>query len=258
MSPSGRLEGLGVVVTRPRAAADALAAPLAREGARVFIFPALAIEDLATSPELDRVLADLERFGLAIFVSANAVEKGLAAAGRHGPWPGRLRVAAIGEATAQALRNSGFATVISPLDRHDSEQLLQMPQLQAVKGENIIVFRGEGGKERLKEVLEARGAEVVYAECYRRVRPEGDRRPILEALERGEIHAVSVLSAETLANFVDMIGVEGARRLAGAALVVPHEAVGANREARHFGRVVVAAHGAEGLVSALAQRRVTT
>ena len=173
MSPSGRLEGLGVVVTRPRAAADALAAPLAREGARVFIFPALAIEDLSPTPEFDRVLADLARFDLAIFVSANAVERGLAAGARHGPWPQGLRVAAIGEATAQALRNSGFAAVISPQDRHDSVELLRLPQLQAVKGENIIVFRGEGGKERLKEVLEARGARVVYAECYRRVRPAG-------------------------------------------------------------------------------------
>jgi uroporphyrinogen-III synthase len=90
------------------------------------------------------------------------------------------------------------------------------------------------------------------------VRPEVDPRPILEALERAEIHAVSVLSAETLANFVDMIGVRGARGLAGAALVVPHEAVAANREARHFGRVVVAAHGAEGLITALSQLRVTT
>ena len=37
-------------------------------------------------------------------------------------------MAAIGEATAQALRNSGFERVISPLERHDSEQLLARDQ----------------------------------------------------------------------------------------------------------------------------------
>ena len=255
---AGRLEGLGVVLTRPRAAAEALAAPLAREGARVIVFPALAIEPLAPSAELERLLEDLAAFGLAIFVSANAVEKGLAAASRHGPWPPRLRVAAIGEATAEALRNSGFTAVISPRDRHDSEQLLALPELLAVKGENIIVFRGEGGRERLKEVLEERGARVTYAECYRRVRPHGDAKPVLQALARGEVHAVSALSAETLENFVAMIGAEGAARLGSTALVVPHEGVGRHREARRFGRVLVAAHGAEGLVNALAQLRVTT
>ena len=46
---SGRLEGLGVVITRPRPAAEALAAALAREGARPFVFPALEIEDLPPS-----------------------------------------------------------------------------------------------------------------------------------------------------------------------------------------------------------------
>ena len=257
MSGTARLEGLGVVVTRPRAAADALAAALEREGARVIVFPALAIEDLPASPELAALLSDLSRFRLAIFVSAHAVEKGLAAVARFGPWPSGLAVAAIGDATAQALRNSGFSGVISPHDRHDSEQLLALPRLQAVRGENIIVFRGEGGRERLKEELEARGASVVYAECYRRVRPRTDPQPILDALARGEVQAVSVLSAETLENFVAMIGPDGQKRLGSVALAVPHSAVASGPDARRFARVIVAGHGAPGLVAALSAIRVT-
>lgn len=260
MSPAARLEGLGVVLTRPRAAADALAAPLAREGARVLIFPALAIEDLDLSPALQALLADIERFQMAIFVSANAVEKGLPMVARIGPWPPRLEVAAIGQATAEALREAGFTSVLAPRERHDSEALLALPQLQhpRVKGENVLVFRGQGGRERLKEVLEARGAHVEYAECYRRVRPQADPKPLLEAWARGEIHAVSALSAETLENFVAMIGSEGAGKLAATTLVVPHEAIGAARDAQRFARVVVAAHGTQGLIEALAALRVTT
>ena len=45
MSTPRRLEGLGVVLTRPHHAAEALAAALGREGARPFVFPALTIED---------------------------------------------------------------------------------------------------------------------------------------------------------------------------------------------------------------------
>lgn len=257
---TGRLEGLGVVITRPRAAAEALAAALEREGARTFVFPSLAIEDLAPSEALEVALARLQQASLAIFVSANAVQKGIAASQRHGPWPAGARVAAIGEATAQALRNSGFVAVISPEERHDSEALLALPQLQraGVAGENIIVFRGEGGRERLKEALEARGARVTYAECYRRIRPHSDPGPLLDAWGRGEIHAVSALSAETLENFVAMIGVAGARGLAVATLVVPHEAIGTHRDAQRFARVVVAPHGTEGLTNTLSQLRVTT
>jgi uroporphyrinogen-III synthase len=257
MSAARRLEGMGVVITRPRHAAEALAAPLAREGARTFTFPTLAIEALAPTRAVESLLADLARFDMAVFVSANAVENGLACARRHGPWPEKLRVAAIGEATAEALRNSGVQRVISPPERHDSEGLLGLAELQVVKGQNIIVFRGEGGREHLKEALESRGARVEYAECYRRVRPRTDPRPVAEAIARGEVHAVSALSAETLENFVDMIGAEAAAGLAAAALVVPHVAIASSPAARRFGRVLVAGHGAEALIETLTQIRVT-
>ena len=250
-----RLEGIGVVITRPREPAEALAAALEREGARPFVFPALAIEDLAPAPALEQALALLPRAGLAIFVSAHAVEKGLAAARSRASWPAHVPVAAVGEATAQALRNSGFAQVISPQERHDSDALLQLAQLQAVRGADIVIFRGQGGRERLKEGLEARGARVHYAECYRRVRPASDPAALLAAWDRGEVQAVSALSGETLENFVGMLGEAGSRRLAQTALVVPHEAVAAHRDARRFGRVLVAPHGIEGFTETLTQLR---
>jgi len=254
---TGRLEGLGVVITRPEPAASVLAAALLREGARPFVFPALAIEETQPTPKQEDALGRLPECGLAIFISANAVERGLAVARRSGPWPAHTRVAAVGEATAQALRNSGFATVISPKERHDSEALLALPELRSVKGENIVVFRGEGGREHLRDVLEDRGARVDYVECYRRSRPRTDPAPLLAAWARGDVHAVSALSAETLENFLAMLGAEADARIAGCALVVPHAAIAAHPDARQFARVVVAAPGAEGLVSALAGLRVT-
>ena len=253
-----RLDGIGVVITRPHAAAEALAVPLAAEGAMVWQLPALAIEDLQPGAALEELLANLARFDMAIFVSANAVEKGLAAARRLGSWPEGIRIAAIGEATAQALRNSGMGPVISPTERHDSEALLGLAPLQVVKGKNIVVFRGEGGREHLKEALEARGARVEYAECYRRVRPDSDPSAVVAALARAEVNAVSVLSAETLENFIEMIGPAASQRLGAVTLVVPHVAVGTHREARRFARVAIAAHGAAGLIEALTQLRVTT
>ena len=121
----------------------------------------------------------------------------------------------------------------------------------------MVIFRGEGGRERMREELEARGATVAYVECYRRVRPRADAAPLIAAWKRGEVQAVSALSGETLENFVEMMGPAGAPLLAAAALVVPHEAVAAHRDARRFGRVLVAPHGAEGLARTLSQIRVT-
>ncbi len=258
MNAARRLEGLGVVITRPTGSAEALAAVLEREGAHAFVFPALAIEEAPLAPAAAEALEKLHEFDLAIFVSANAVEKGVAAARRHREeWPAGTRVAGVGEATAQALRNAGFEQVIAPRDRQDSDALLALPVLRSVKGQSIAIFRGEGGRERLREVLETRGARVEYVECYRRARPRVDPSPLLRAWAHGEVHAVSALSGETLENFLALVGDEGTARAAETTLVVPHPNIAAHPDARRFARVLVAAPGAEGIIQALCTLRVT-
>lgn len=252
---SGRLARLGVVLTRPRRDGERLARELEAEGARAFVFPAIEIVPTPPSPARDAAIDMLDRAALAIFVSANAVEQGLAAVAARRPWPAGPRIAAIGDATAQALRNSGFRDVISPEEHHDSDGLLALPPLQAVRGEAIIVFRGEGGRERLKDVLESRGARVAYAECYRRVRPASDPAPLIAAWRRGEVHAVSALSAETLDHFVAMLGAEAHEDMMRTPLLVPHEAIAAVPAARRFARAIVTAPGARGLADALAKLR---
>ena len=120
------LDGLGVVITRPLNAAARLAEELGAAGARTFVFPTLDIQDLEDPATLGKALGRIAQSDWAIFVSANAVEKGLAALrARAIAWPKHTRVAAIGELTAEALRNSGFAEVISPRERFDSEALLE-------------------------------------------------------------------------------------------------------------------------------------
>jgi len=254
---SGALQGMGVVITRPRDAALALAAALEREGARPFVFPALAIEPVEPAGESAQALHDLAQCTLAIFVSANAVEHGLAAARRSGPWPATARVAAIGEATARALHEAGFERVIVPRERNDSEGLLALPELAAPRGERVLIFRGEGGREHLRAVLDSRGASVRYVECYRRCRPQADASALRDAWRRGEVHAVSALSAETLENFLALLGDDASALLARAALVVPHQAITSHPDARRFARAVVARPGAAGLVEALQSVHVT-
>jgi uroporphyrinogen-III synthase len=130
--------------------------------------------------------------------------------------------------------------------------------LNDVEGRNILIFRGRGGRELLKQALEARGAHVSYVECYRRTRPAQDPAELLRAWRAGEVHAVSALSAETLENFVEMVGAQGRALLRSTALVVPHEAVAGHALAREFARVVVAPPGRGAMARALASLRVTT
>ena len=88
---AGPLAGLGVVLTRPRAQCENIAAALESRGARVVIFPALDIVPVELSAASREALASLPAASLAIFVSANAAEHGVAAARRAGPWPATRR-----------------------------------------------------------------------------------------------------------------------------------------------------------------------
>lgn len=255
MSPPAPLAGLGIVLTRPRGQSASLAQRLEADGARVIHCPSLAIVPVEPDEASGVALGELASARLAVFVSANAAEHGLAVARRRGPWPAGVPAAAVGEATAAALREAGLADVVAPSGRADSEALLALPQLQAVEGAPIIIFRGVGGREHLRSVLESRGAKVAYVECYRRERPATDPAETRSALERGEIHAVHAMSAESVENFGQIVG--AGARLEGVALVVPHEAIARCAARARFGPVVVAQPGPEGLARALLNLRKT-
>jgi hypothetical protein len=72
------------------------------------------------------------------------------------------------------------------------------------------------------------------------------------------VHAVSVLSRETLGNFMAMIGTRGEALAGDATLVVPHEAVADDPLAARFARTIVCRPDSEGLVRTLATLRTTT
>jgi len=234
------IQGRGIVVTRPRDLAEAFARLLEQRGARAFVFPAIEIQPLPAPAALGRI-AD---FDLVVFVSPSAVRVALPAMPR---WPSALAAAAIGAGTARELERSGIGPVIAPEAGADSEALLAAPPLQKMAGRRVLIVRGEDGRAVLGESLTARGARVEYAECYRRVRPVIDAGPMLAAWRRGEVHAVTVLSAQALDNFLAMT--DGA--LAAAPLFVPHERIARHARDRGLREAIVAERGDDGLIERL-------
>ncbi len=209
--PPGPLAQTGVVVTRPANQAAHLSALLEAAGARVFRFPAIAIVPPRDTDRLEAVLDRLPQFQIAVFVSANAVDWGERYLDMFGGLPASLKVAAVGRGTASALQERGLAPDLVPADRYDSEALLALPEFQesAVSGQRVLILRGEGGRELLADTLYARGAEVEYAEVYRRVRPGIDPGKLLEPLAKGEVDVIIVTSGEGLRNLLDMVGEAG-------------------------------------------------
>lgn len=253
MPKAGALEplrGRAILITRPSHQSGRLASLIREAGGEPLLFPALTIEPPSDPGPARAVLERLDRCDYAIFVSSNAVEMGLALL--TGPWPRHPRAVAVGEGTAAALRNRGLPGVIVSQASADSEGLLALPQLAGPQGKRILIFRGQGGREQLGDELRRRGADVAYVECYRRGRPASEPFELLQRWENGALHAVTVMSGETLDNLWLMIGARGQRLLSATPLFVPHSSI-AERAARlGLTELAVTPAGDEGMLRGLA------
>jgi len=248
---SSPLAGRHIVVTRPAEQSRLLAVALTDAGASPVLFPVLAIADIEDVAPLIAIGERLDSFDLAIFISANAVNKALNVITAWHPWPSSLAVATIGKSSERELGAFGIADVIAPRERFDSEALLELPQMQDMAGKKVVIFRGDGGRELLGDTLKARGAQVDYVACYRRSKPSLDAAPLLKLWAKGELDAVTATSSEGLRNLFAMVGSLGQTWLRNTPLFVPHSRIA--EEARRLGllRVIETEPGDDGLVAAL-------
>ena len=250
------LAGLGILVTRPAHQAEHLANLIRQAGAEPILFPALEIVDLPDLQPLQKLIERLDEYDLAIFISPNAVNKAMNLIRAKGHLPVKLRIAAIGKGSAKVLTLFGVKSVITPQQSFDSEALLDMPALRDVTDQRIVIFRGDGGRELLGDTLTARGAQVEYAECYRRQKPQADNGKLLYLWARNELHAITVTSSEVLRNLFDLVGKLGQQWLKKTPVFVPHIRIAQAAQELGLKQVIVTEAGDENMLASIVAWRV--
>ena len=245
------LAGRAIVVTRPARQADGLASLIRAAGGDAILFPVIEIRDAEDPGPLHAVIEALDGFEVAVFISPNAVNMAMTAITARRRLPPGLVVAAIGPGSVRELARFGVGEVIAPSGRSDSEALLELPQLGELRGKRVVVFRGQGGRELLGDTLQARGALVEYAECYRRTRPESDPAPLLDAWRRNGLSAITVTSSEGLRHLFDLVGTAGHAPLVKTPLFAPHPRIAHAARELGFATVIATEPGDEGLIAAL-------
>jgi uroporphyrinogen-III synthase len=146
-----------VWMSRSQPGAERQAGDLRAAGHQVVVAPVLDVEPTGALPPpgpFDRI----------VFLSEHAVRFGVGALP-----PDTLAgadVLAVGARTAVVLADRGIAAVAPR--QATSEGLLELPRLQRLEGERILLVAGVGGRTLLAGTLSSRGARVVRFECYRR------------------------------------------------------------------------------------------
>lgn len=217
------LSGISVLVTRPEHQAEAFCALLEEAGGKAVRFPVVEIADVEDSRPLLEKIDRLQDFDWAVFVSPNAASKAANSIEARRSWPEHLKIAAIGRKTGQELKRLGHPADVCPRKGFNSEALLDEPDMQDLSGQRVIIFRGGAGREVLGDTLKQRGADIEYAEAYRRTKPAADKDAILRHWSRGEIDVITITSVEGLRNLFDMVGKLGQFWLRNTALVVGSE-----------------------------------
>ena len=254
------LQALRVLVTRPQGRADALIDAITACGGKAVHIPLLAVvpldeqNDAAICASTTRQFQALENYRRVIAISVNALHFGLPWIKQYWPTlPPQIIWYGIGAATIAAFADYGIdargKNAASPT--MTSEALLAASDLQQLHGERVLILRGIGGREQLATVLRERGAQVDYAECYRRSEPELSAEQLAQ-LQAMPFDAISVNSAETLQNLWQCLQ-PAARELAyQRALIAPSERVAAAAQQMGFKRVIAAGNaGTQATLAAL-------
>lgn len=247
------LQGLSILITRPQRQAERLARAIENAGGHGIVFPTIEIQPITDDRGLRAIIGRLHDFQMAIFVSANAVEYAAPLIVTNDLKNAIPRFAAIGKATRAALLEYGIDNVLTPTEHYDSEGLLDLADMQNVAGKSIVIFRGEGGREKLAETLRNRGAMVEYAACYQRVRPQQDIGALSKRWQAGNIHAISAMSLESLTNLYDILDASTRRLLTTTPVFVPHPRIAKGAQALGLSKICVTGASDDDLIKELSR-----
>ncbi|HZE21542.1 MAG TPA: uroporphyrinogen-III C-methyltransferase [Desulfobaccales bacterium] len=215
------LWGKTVVVTRSRQQASRLVAVLSAAGARCLEVPTIEIAPPADFAPLDAALAQLSRYDWLIFTSDNGVQafmERLYHMGLDVRTLGQVRLAVIGPATAQALRDFGLVADVVP-DTFQAEGLLAVLAPRLLGGTRLLLARAEQARDVLPQGLRQIGAKVDVVPVYRAVPPLTVPPEAAGELAAGRVDLLTFTSSATVHNFVGLVGKERFQELAGKAAV---------------------------------------
>jgi uroporphyrinogen III methyltransferase/synthase len=208
------LFGWRVLVPRTKDQAGEMSDRLRAYGAVPVEVPTIAVEPPRSPAQMDRAIKGLVtgRYGWIVFTSVNAVkavrekfaELGLDARAFAG-----VKVACVGEQTAEAVRAFGIQPELVPSGEQSSQGLLaDFPPYDDVFDpiDRVLLPRADIATETLAAGLQERGWEIDDVTAYRTVRAAPPAASVREAIKGGGFDAVCFTSSSTVRNLVGIAG----------------------------------------------------
>jgi uroporphyrinogen-III synthase len=208
-----------VVVTRAESKDGPLSSQLRSMGLPVLLWPAVDVVAADTAP-LEEALRRVEQFDWIVFASRYAVAT---VTERLPAAPVGLRVAAIGQATAQVLRQRGWPVDLLPSEANAASLVsafaADIPG-QPLTGAKVLFPASSRALPTIAVGLRQLGAQVLQVEAYRTEAASLDVEECHSWIARGEIGAVTFASPSAVIELERALGKESFDRLLSGAQAV--------------------------------------
>jgi uroporphyrinogen-III synthase len=249
------LNVLRVLITRPILQAKPLLELLLQHHIKTTLFPLIDIKPLSDA-QIDSSLRNILHYHIIICVSVNAAQLGLKSLQRLGISPEKFTWFAVGSSTAEILRSENIVVHVAD-SGSSSEDLLTLLTTFDLRGKRILIWRGQGGRELLKDNLIMLGAHVDYAQFYQRSLPPYAPGQLDDTLQTNKINVIHISSGQGLEHLCQLN--TDFEQLRGRWLVVPSQRVAHMARQRGFMKVINAC-GMDGpaILQALTQVEIDT
>src|SRR6266568_2789884 len=199
------LSGKRIVITRTRKQASALSSKLRALGADVFELPTIRIEPPSDLRSFAELVQDAHGYDWIVFTSTNGVEAFFEIFFKlydDAREIGGARIAAIGPATAQRVKDFHFHVDLQP-DEFIAEAVAKEFRKQgSIENVRILLVRAEKARDVLPRELSAAGAIVDEAFAYRTVPETRDTTGARNQLAKEGADLITFTSSSTVENFL--------------------------------------------------------
>lgn len=248
-----------VIVTRPQAQAQAWVERLREQGFECVALPLIRIDAAPDTHELHRAWATLAQRALVVFVSPSAAQAFFAQRPAALEWPAAVLAGSIGPGTSAVLRAERVAQtcIVEPgaqAPQFDSEALWESLAARDWRGRDVLIVRGDGGRDWLAQTLRDAGAQVQWLAAYRRLAPQLDAAQehlLADALREPQAHVWLFSSSEAIVNLCRMAPQAD---WSGAQALATHPAIAATAHGHGFGAVIQTRPGVDEVAQALRGR----
>ncbi len=214
------LFGQTIAVTRTRQQASDLSTNLAELGANVIEAPTIEISPPGEWSGVDEAIQQIGAYDWVIFTSTNGVQftkRRLLEIGLDARIFSGVKVAAIGDATADAVRNELCLRVELCPDSFVAEALADaFKERNEILGHRFLLLRADIARPLLVERLASDGAaEVKDVSIYQTKAATSLPPEFVDALEAKDVQWITFTSSSTVRNLIALLGEKYQEKLAG-------------------------------------------